>query len=162
MSKKCAPEAFMPQPLPRAELSDTPIKLCNEISRIFRCKMRESGDGEGVMSQQGARLVLALLVISDGRSQRELAEITHLRPPTVSIILKRMADEGMVEIKSSEKDMRVKYVYLTEYGREADRQNIEKIKAVDADGLRGLTAEEVETLMHLLCKIRDNLLEEKK
>lgn len=161
MSKKRA-SVLPPNPPPRAELSDTPIKLCNEISRIFHGKMRENGDCEGVMSQQGARLVLALLVISDGRSQRELAKITHLRPPTVSVILKRMADEGMVEIKPSETDMRVKYVYLTEYGRETDRRNIEKIKAVDAASMRGLTPNEAETLMRLLYKIRANLLEEEK
>lgn len=159
MSKKYV-SATPPPPPPRAELSDTPIKLCNEISRIFHGKMRENGECEGIMSQQGARLVLALLVLSDGRSQRELAEITHLRPPTVSVILKRMADEGMVEIKPSKTDMRVKYVYLTEYGRETDRKNIEKIKTVDAAGLRGIGADERDTLMHLLYKIRANLLEE--
>ncbi|MBO7310720.1 MAG: MarR family transcriptional regulator, partial [Clostridia bacterium] len=64
--------------------------------------MRENGDHEGVMSQHGARLVLSLLAIADGRTQKELADITRLRPPTVSVILRRMAEEGMVEIKSSE------------------------------------------------------------
>jgi DNA-binding MarR family transcriptional regulator len=114
------------------------------------------------MSQPGARLVLSLLAISDGRSQRELAELTRLRPPTVSVILRRMADEGMVEIKSSESDMRVKYVYLTEHGKMTDKANIEKIKATDAKGLGGLSDEENETLMRLLGKIRDNLLAEEK
>ena len=157
--KKIYEHAPPPQ---RPELSDTPIKLCGEISRIFRARMRETGDCDGVMSQPGARLVLALLAISDGRSQRELAELTHLRPPTVSVILRRMSDEGMVEIRASETDMRVKYVYLTEYGRKTDRENIEKIKATDAKGLRGLTDEENQTLMRLLGKIRDNLLLEEK
>jgi DNA-binding MarR family transcriptional regulator len=124
--------------------------------------MRESGEHEGIMSQPGARLVLSLLAISDGRSQRELAELTRLRPPTVSVILRRMADEGMVEIKSSESDMRVKYVYLTEHGKMTDKANIEKIKATDAKGLGGLSDEENETLMRLLGKIRDNLLAEEK
>ena len=157
MQKKYIP---MPQPPKRAELSDNPVKLCNEIARIFRSKMRESGDHDGVMSQPGARLVLSLLAISDGRSQRELASETHLRAPTVSVILRRMAEEGMVEIRPSETDMRVKYVYLTDVGRATDRESIEKIKQVDALGLRGFTADENETLMRLLCKIRSNLLEE--
>ena len=149
-----------PPPIPRAELSDNPVKLCNEIARIFRTKMRENADHEGVMSQPGARLVLSLLAISDGISQRELAEQTHLRPPTVSVILKRMADEGMVEIRASETDMRVKHVFLTEYGLMMDRENIEKIKATDAKGLRDISDEERQMLMSLLGRIRDNLLEE--
>ena len=149
-----------PPPIQRAELSDNPVKLCNEIARIFRTQMRENGEHEGVMSQPGARLVLSLLAISDGISQRELAEQTHLRPPTVSVILKRMADQGMVEIRASETDMRVKHVFLTEYGLKMDRENIEKIKATDAKGLRDISDEERQMLMSLLGRIRDNLLEE--
>ncbi len=149
-------------PPKREELSDNPVKLCNEISRIFRSKMRENGEHEGVMSQPGARLVLSLLAIKEGRSQRELADITRLRPPTVSVILRRMADEGMVEIRPSEMDRRVNYVYLTEYGRQTDRDNIEKIKEIDAKGLDGITEEETAELMRLLYKIRDNLLVEEK
>ena len=149
-----------PPPIPRAELSDNPVKLCNEIARIFRTKMRENADHEGVMSQPGARLVLSLLAISDGISQGELAQRTHLRPPTVSVILKRMTDEGMVEIRPSDTDMRVKYVFLTEYGLKIDRENIAKIKQTDAKGLKGITDKEQETLMELLGRIRDNLLEE--
>lgn len=152
----------IPLPIARAELSDNPVKLCNEIARIFRARMRENGDHEGVMSQHGARLVLSLLAIADGRTQKELADITRLRPPTVSVILRRMAEEGMVEIKSSESDMRVKYVFLTEYGRKTDIDNIKKIKAVDARGLEGITAEQEQLLMDLLYRIRDNLLTEEK
>ena len=152
----------IPLPIARAELSDNPVKLCNEIARIFRARMRENGDHEGVMSQHGARLVLSLLAIADGRTQKELADITRLRPPTVSVILRRMAEEGMVEIKSSESDMRVKYVFLTEFGRKTDIDNIKKIKAVDARGLEGITAEQEQLLMDLLYRIRDNLLTEEK
>ena len=152
----------IPLPIARAELSDNPVKLCNEIAHIFRAKMRENGDHEGVMSQHGARLVLSLLAISDGRTQKELADITHLRPPTVSVILRRMAEEGMVEIRPSESDMRVKHVYLTEHGRKTDRDNIKKIKAVDARGLDGITADQEQLLMDLLYRIRDNLLTEEK
>ncbi len=147
-------------PPPRKELSDNPVKLCNEIARIFRGKVRITGESDGVMSQQGARLVLSVLAISDGINQRELVERTHLRPPTVSVIIKRMSEEGLVELRTDERDGRVSRVYLTECGRLTDRQNIERIKSVDAQGLKNITEEETQILMELLCKIRDNLLGE--
>ena len=50
-------------PTPRRELSDTPVKLCNEISRLFRFRIRQTEGQEGVMSQQGAHLVLSVLAI---------------------------------------------------------------------------------------------------
>lgn len=155
MSKKISNTA---PPIPRAELSDNPVKLCNEIARIFRTKMRESGAHDGIMSQPGARLVLSLLAISDGLSQRELAERTRLRAPTVSVIIRRMAEEKMVELRPDESDMRVKKVYLTELGRRTDSDNIKKIKSTDAKGLRGISEEEYGVLMLLLGRIRDNLL----
>ncbi len=152
----------LPPALPRKELSDNPVKLCNEIARIFRARMREDCDIDGVMSQPGARLVLSVLAQEDGRSQRELVEMTHLRPPSVSAIVKRMADAGMVELKHDEGDLRINRVYLTESGRGVDREMIERIKRVDAKGLEGVSEEERDTLMRLLTKIRNNLLGEER
>ena len=159
MMEKCIRHMPVPPPA-RKELSDNPVKLCCEISRIFHTKIRENCDIDGVMSQPGARLILSLLAIEDGVNQRELVSKTHLRAPTVSVIIKKMLDEGMVELRADEKDMRVKKVYLTEYGRQTDRESIQKIKSMDALGLRGITDEEQRTLMELLGKIRKNLLEE--
>ena len=155
MKGKKYSHAPMPQ---RKELNDTPIKLCNEISRLFRAHMRETDTSDGVMSQQGAHLVLSTLAISDGINQLELVRKTHLRPPTVSVILKRMEAEGIVERKSNPQDKRSVSVYLTKKGRELDKSNIERVKALDAVALSNVTEEEISALMALLPKIRDNLL----
>lgn len=152
---------IMPMPPPaiqRKELSDNPVKLCNEISRIFRAKMRESCDIDGVLSQPGARLVMSLLAMSDGLKQRELVEKTHLRAPTVSVIIRRMVEEGLAEQRADEKDGRVTRVYLTERGRQTDSETIRKIKDMDAKGLCGLSERECEQLMDMLTRIRDNLI----
>jgi DNA-binding MarR family transcriptional regulator len=147
-----------PPPIERRELSDNPVKLCNEISRIFRARMRENCDIDGVMSQPGARLVMSLLAMNDGLKQRELVERTHLRAPTVSVIIRRMVEEGLAEQRPDQKDGRVTRVYLTERGRRTDSENIQKIKSMDARGLRGLSGEECQHLMGLLGRIRDNLI----
>ena len=158
MSKKCMNGSLPPPPIERRELSDNPVKLCNEISRIFRARMRENCDIDGVMSQPGARLVMSLLAMNDGLKQRELVERTHLRAPTVSVIIRRMVEEGLAEQRPDQKDGRVTRVYLTERGRRTDSENIQKIKSMDARGLRGLSGEECQHLMELLGRIRDNLI----
>ena len=147
-------------PPPRKELSDTPIKLCNEISRLFRFRMREQEGQEGVMSQPGAHLVLSVLAIHDGIHQRELVRLTHLRPPTVSVILQRMEAEGLVESRSDPDDGRARLVSLSAVGRALDQRNLEKIRKLDALALEGLSDEEIDQLMALLPKIRNNLLRE--
>ncbi len=151
----------IPVPPPaRKELSDNPIKFCNEIARLFRHRLRENDHREGVMSQQGTHLILAMLAVQDGINQLELVRATHLRAPTVSVILKNMEAEGLVERRSNPEDLRSVKVYLTQQGRLLDCENIQRIQTIEGIALKGLTEEEQRSLMALLPKIRDNLLAE--
>jgi DNA-binding MarR family transcriptional regulator len=153
------PNKEMPASLPqRAELSDTPIKFCNEIARLFRAHMRKNDTSDGVMSQPGAHLVLSMLAVRDGITQLALVQATHLRPPTVSVILKKMEEEGLIARREDENDRRAIRVTLTDTGRALDRKNIETIHALDEIALRDLSEDEVAALMVILPKIRNNLL----
>jgi DNA-binding MarR family transcriptional regulator len=149
----------MPSPPRRCELGSNPVKLCHEISRLTGARVR-GANIEGVMSQHGARLVLSALAVSDGASQRDIVEMTHLRPPTVSVILRKMQDEGIVELVKNPEDKRELRARLTQKGREIDRHGLDKIKETDALALMGLGEDEQATLMALLGKIRQNLLSE--
>ncbi len=145
-------------PPPRRELRETPVKLCHDISHLFRARIRSEGEMDGVLSQPGARAILSMLAVSDGQCQRELVQKTHLRPPTVSVILQKMEEEGMVERRSDDGDRRIIRVYLTDYGRAMDARAIARIQKTDALALAGLSEEETATLMTLLGRIRDNLI----
>ena len=144
--------------LSRRELVENPVKLCHDISRLSRAKARESAIG-GVMSQHGARLVLSILVANDGISQRVLVEGTHLRPPTVSVILGKMAEEGIIEFYRNPDDRRQTLVHLTDYGKEVDANVVSRINEIDKIAMSGLNEDEQEMLMGLLRKMRDNILE---
>lgn len=144
---------------PRRELRETPVRLCHDISHLFRARMRSEGEMDGVLSQPGARAILSMLAVSDGLSQRELVEATYLRAPTVSVILQKMEEAGMVERRSDEGDRRVIRVYLTALGHEADAKTIARIQQNDARAMSGLSDEETAELLRLLSKIRDNLLD---
>ncbi len=148
-----------PASLPaRKELRENPVKLCCEIARLQRIRMREREGGEGVMTQPGAHLVLSVLAVNDGVNQLDLVKATHLRAPTVSVILKKMEAEGIVERKNDPKDLRAVRVYLTDRGRDLDRKTIARILEIDEVALRGLSEEEIAVLMRLLPRLRDHLL----
>ena len=149
-------QAFVPPP--RRELRVTPVRLCNDISRLCRARMRGEGEMDGVLSQPGARAILSMLGVSDGLSQRELVKATYLRPPTVSVILQKMEEAGIVERRTDALDRRIVRVHLTERGRETDERTIARIQQNDARAMAGLSEEECETLLRLLGKIRDNLV----
>lgn len=157
MSKKKG-DIFTLSPPARREIRDNPVKLCHEVSRLSGARVR-SANIEGIMSQQGARLVLSAIALEGQATQRRIVEITHLRPPTVSVILRRMQDEGMVELFSNPDDKREVRVRLTEYGESVDRNGIEKIKETDALALEGFSESERELLMAMLYRVRQNLLD---
>lgn len=141
-----------------SRIPENPIKLCAAISRIHRGIVRESGLLDGVMTQPGARLVMPLLAVHGELSQRELAELTRLKAPSISAILKKMEDEGLVERRFNPDDRREIRVSLTPHGADIDRSIMEALKSTDEAGLRGLSNEELEALMTLLSRIRDNLI----
>jgi DNA-binding MarR family transcriptional regulator len=158
MKGKYKSSPIMPE---RKELSNNPVKMCHEIAHLFRAKMRDISAGDEMATRHGTRSVLSFLAAGDGVTQLELVNATHLRPPTISVILKELEADGIVERRRDEADMRSIRVYLTDKGRELDSRNISKIKQLDAVALEGLDKEEQEALMRLLGKIRDNLLDEK-
>ena len=158
MKSKYKSSPKMPE---RKELSNNPVKMCHEIAHLFRAKMRDISAGDEMATRHGTRSVLSFLAAGDGVTQLELVNATHLRPPTISVILKELEADGIVERRRDEADMRSIRVYLTDKGRELDSRNISKIKQLDAVALEGLDKEEQEALMRLLGKIRDNLLDEK-
>ncbi len=144
-------------PPPDKDFMDNPVKLCHDITRLSRARVR-SINVEGVMSQPGAHIVLSILAHSDGVTQKFLVDHTHLRPPTISVMLRKMEEEGISERRENPSDRRQTLIYLTEYGRELDRRGMESIKATDALALEGLSPSELSQLMSLLLRVRENLI----
>ena len=145
--------------LPAPPAGDNPIMLCNEISRICHRKMRESCDIDGILSQPGARLIMRLLSNESGLCQKDIVSATQLRAPTVSVILQKMRAEGLVEILPDENDRRVTKVTLTDKGYQKHSQRIKNIEKIDIAGMKDLSQGEIDTLMSLLTKIRNSLLD---
>lgn len=135
----------------------TPPMLINEISRLFHARMK-SCDLNGVMSQDSARLMMHALEHGDGVSQLFLTEVTHLKPPTVSVTLRKMEEEGLVKREQDQTDQRMTRVYLTEKGEEHNHRVWERLQELEALLLNGFSAEELEQMRKLLERMRDNIL----
>lgn len=72
----------------------------------------------GGHTHPGQAMCLRLLSVNDGASQRDVARMLHVTPPTVSKMLSTMEKSGLVERRSDEADQRLTRVYLTDAGRE--------------------------------------------
>ena len=76
--------------------------------------------GQG--THPGQIFCLHVLAGHDGISQRDLADALHLSPPTVSKMLQAMQKAGAVERRPDAADQRLTRVFLTDAGRDLERQ----------------------------------------
>ncbi len=150
--------------LPSAEarpFQPTPPMLVNEISRLFHSRMRAE-ELEGVMSQDSARLLMRALSHEDGVSQLQLTKITHLKPPTVSVTLRRMEEEGLIQRRQDTFDLRMTRVYLSARGVAHNKRIVARLRSTDAILMQGFSSEEGEQLLGYLQRMRDNILSAQK
>lgn len=137
----------------------TPMMVLNEISRIMGARIR-SKDIEGVSLQRSARIILCELAHKEDRTQLELVKATHLKAPTISVVLQKLEKEGIVSRKADEYDLRATRVSLTQKGRDIDAHIRKTIHEEDKIAMEVLSDMEYETLMKILCKIRDHLVQD--
>ncbi|MBQ4561544.1 MAG: MarR family transcriptional regulator [Clostridia bacterium] len=136
----------------------TPLMLCNEISKMFRNTLRNSSDD--ALIQGSYRDIVFNLAHGDGKTQLEIANNIHLKPPTVSVALTKLEDEGYVERKSDPMDARCTRVYLTDKGKSIhDRAHV-AIDTLESNATKGLSEDEVKQLTLLLYKVRENIADD--
>ena len=143
------------QPIPDNML--TPPMLIGHISRAQRCTLR-AHENDPIMTQNSCRAILFCLAREEGVTQLELSHRAGLKPPTVSVVLKKMEAEGLVYREQDKLDMRMTRVYLTEHGQTHNRKVFERLQRLDSELMRGFTPQECDQLRKLLGRMRDNIL----
>lgn len=133
-----------------------PSMMTNEVSKLFRDIINRDVEKLGV--QNSYRQLLFHLSRKDGVSQLELARATHLKAPTVSVTLKNMEADGLVERRGDIDDLRIIHVFLTDKGRKTDDKIRELHHQLDGKMTEGISQEELDALVATLTKLRDNML----
>ena len=134
----------------------TPAMLIGHISRVQRSTLR-SRENDPIMTQNSCRAILFCLSREEGITQLELSRRAGLKPPTVSVALKHLEDEGYVIRETDDDDKRAARVYLSDKGHALEKENAERFVTVDNEMMAGFTPEEIELLRSMLLRIRDNL-----
>jgi len=102
-------------------------------------------------------VVLARLDRFEGLKQSELAEMLDLQPISLTRLLDRLCDAGMIERRSDPSDRRAKRLYLTP----ASKPIIERLgdlgEELMATALAGVEREAVEKMVAQLAIIKENL-----
>jgi DNA-binding MarR family transcriptional regulator len=141
--------------------SPTPPILVCEIARLFHANMRAL-ETDSLFTQDSVRLILRALGHTDGCSQLELVQKTHLKAPTVSVTLKKLEEEGMVIRRQDELDNRITRVFLSPKGHEHHALVHERLRTMDGALMQGFDEAETAQLLQFLERMRNNILPENK
>ena len=105
----------------------------------------------------GQPKVLAFLKSHEGRSQKEIAQACLLEPGSVTVLLKRMERQGIVERRQREGDKKSRCIFLTERGRSLADTSVESFFRTEEMAFAGFTEEEKAQLMTFCERIVNNL-----
>ncbi|MEA2506728.1 MAG: hypothetical protein QOH48_1346 [Actinomycetota bacterium] len=89
----------------------------------------------------------------------ELAQLERVQPPSITKVVGRLEEEGLVKREGDAKDRRVSRITLTAKGKRSIEQNRSRKTAYLARGLESLQPEDLAVLARAL-DVLDGLMEE--
>lgn len=126
-----------------------------EILRLHHYKAHKLLEEIGLYPGQPP--LLFILNNSDGKSQKELANIMHLKPSTINVMIKRMEKTELIERKQDEEDGRISRAYITDKGRAVCKKCNFALKEIEDEMFSNLTKEELVIIRRLLLQVKNNL-----
>lgn len=102
--------------------------------------------------------ILHMLWENEGCTQTDLVENLHLAPATVTKMLQRMEQAGLVERRPDPVDQRITRVYLSPAGRAIRGDLQQREQQVGEEMLQDFRPEELAQLAEHLDRMRSNLL----
>jgi MarR family transcriptional regulator, transcriptional regulator for hemolysin len=128
-----------------------------EVQRMLRLYADKEARRYGLTRAQWA--VLAKLERTEGLKQTEIADLMEMQPITLTRLIDKLCDAGLIERRSDETDRRVNRLYLTE----AARPLMAKLAVLRGEitqlALAGLSNADTHRLVDDLESIKDNIRE---
>ena len=102
----------------------------------------------------GQPKILEYLKEHNGSSQKEIAKGCHIEAGSLTTVLGRMEDKGMIERKMLNGNRRSLYVFLTDKGEELQEIVQKEFAFLEEKAFEGISEEEKEIFMDLFCIVR--------
>ena len=129
--------------------------ILNDVARLLRTYADHKAAQFGMTRAQWA--VLVRLDRSEGLNQSELAETLDLQPITLTRLLDKLCDSGLIERRPDPSDRRAKRLFLTPAARPLLKQLSALGEATMAGATEGLSQEDIERMVAKLATVKDNL-----
>ncbi|HTZ03376.1 MAG TPA: MarR family transcriptional regulator [Xanthobacteraceae bacterium] len=140
--------------LPRSLNREFAFSL-NDVARMLRTYADQKASQFGITRAQW--VVLVRLDRFEGLKQSELADMLDLQPITLTRLLDRLCDNGLIERRSDPNDRRAKRLYLTAQARPL----LERLGVLGEElmttALAGVDRDAIERMVAQLAIAKENL-----
>ena len=127
----------------------------NDVARMLRTYADHKAAQFGITRAQW--VVLVRLDRSEGLKQSELAEILDLQPISLTRLLDKLCESGLIERRPDPVDRRAKRLFLTPAARPLLEKLADLGEELMATALAGVKREAVEGLVAQLDIVKENL-----
>jgi MarR family transcriptional regulator for hemolysin len=126
-----------------------------DVARLLKTYADQRARQFGVSRAQWA--VLIRIERNEGLKQSELADMLDLQPITLTRLLDRLADNGLIERRADPNDRRANRLYLTARAR----RRLDRLAELGADMLEtvldGLSSASIDRMLKELGAVKENL-----
>src|SRR6185295_329066 len=129
--------------------------LISDVGRLLRTYADQKARHAGMTRAQWA--VLLRLECREGLNQSDLAEALDLQPITLTRLVDRLCDNGLIERRPDPNDRRAKLLYLTPAARPLLDRIADRIEELSEAVLEGIEPAKVGTMLSQLGVSRENL-----
>jgi MarR family transcriptional regulator for hemolysin len=127
----------------------------NDVARMLRTYADHKARQFGMTRAQWA--VLARLDRFEGLKQSELAEMLDLQPISLTRLLDRLCDSGLIERRADPNDRRAKRLFLTPAARPLLERLGDLGEEMMTTALAGVARESAEQIVAQLAIVKENL-----
>jgi MarR family transcriptional regulator, transcriptional regulator for hemolysin len=129
--------------------------MLNDVARLLRTYADHRAAQYGMTRAQWA--VLVRLDLSEGLNQSELAETLDLQPITLTRLLDKLCDSGLIERRADPGDRRAKRLFLTPAARPLLKQLAVLGEETMNSATEGLSQDDIARMVSELGTVKDNL-----
>ena len=130
------------------------------LSNLLRRRLWGPADHPQSMLTEIEGVLIGYLCHSQGREiyQKDLERALCIRSSTASRLLKRLEDEGLVQRSMGVRDARMKRITPTQRAQALNQEAERRIAATEATLTRGLSQEELDQILAIAEKLKQNLI----
>lgn len=130
-------------------------RLFGDVTRLHFLEMNQSLSSFGI--GKGQPPILRYLTEHDGCIQTDIAKEEKKAPATITVMLKTMEKNGLIERRSDKEDLRTMRIFITDKGREACKNVKNVFEKMDDEVFSVFSDEEYEEFNYLLGKMKGRL-----